>query len=200
MGILHRDISFRNVRVDKKNEVHVCDFDMATDVDSTPSGAQERTGTVAFIAASLLKRSANYHCSLHDCESVFWICAFSLLKSTVIGHFYDLIRQIFSASTELAHIASAKVDLLDTLRRSKRELYKHRENIEVNPMIQETQISMYYCLADLSRILDENNYSQGYVGARGFQEDCFITLATAIKDAFLLDEDKVTSGVGEMSV
>jgi hypothetical protein len=50
-----------------------------------PSGAQEKTGTVAFMESSIL---SGYHSPVHDCESVFWmtdwICALSLLKSTAI--------------------------------------------------------------------------------------------------------------------
>lgn len=71
---MHRDISFRNVRVDEQNKVCVCDFDMATVVDSVPSAHREhkKTGTVAFMEPSIL---SGYHNPAHDCESVFWICA-----------------------------------------------------------------------------------------------------------------------------
>ena len=133
------------------------------------------------MAASLLQETAKYQSLVHDCESVFWICALSLLKSTAIGRFNVLMGHIFSASSSLINVAWAKINIVDTLRRSKRGSDKHSEHIRVNT---ETRKSMYYCLADLSRILDENNFSQGYVEAEEFQEGCFITLATAIKDAF----------------
>jgi hypothetical protein len=55
----------------------------------------------------------------------------------------------------------------------------------VDAMTAETQKAMYYCLVDLSKILDRNDFSGGYIGEENFQEDCFITLATVIKEAFL---------------
>jgi hypothetical protein len=47
---------------------------------------------------------------------------------------------------------------------------------------------MYYCLVDLSNILDSKRFSLGYTKAEDFQEDCFKTLATAIEAAFAKDE------------
>src|SRR5438045_4572657 len=82
-------ISFRNVRVDETNRVHVCDFDMATEIDSMRSGVPEKTGTVPFMAVSLLRGISDHHSLVHDCESVFWICALSFLKSTAMGNFKD---------------------------------------------------------------------------------------------------------------
>jgi hypothetical protein len=52
---------------------------------------------------------------------------------------------------------------------------------------------MYYCLADLSRTLHENNFSIDYAEARKFRKGCLITLAAAVKKAFALDEDKATT-------
>ena len=156
---------------------------MATEVNSVPSGAQERTGTVAFMATSLLDATAKYQSSVHNCESVFWICALSLLEPTATGKVKGLIRQIFSASSELLTVASAKVNIVDALHRSERGSNDHSVHIQVEATTAGTQMAMYYYLVDLSQILHRNNFSQGYRKAENFQRDCFKTLATPIQNA-----------------
>src|SRR5439155_26416736 len=110
-----------------------------------------------FMATSLLSGTARYQCSVHDCESVFWICVFSLLKSTATGVLEGYKSDINSAGSSLRQVATAKISIVDTLRRSKRGSDKHREHIRVTT---ETRKAMYYCLADLSRIVDQNAFSQ----------------------------------------
>ena len=78
-GILHRDISFRNIRCDDQYKLKVCDFDMAMSLDSEGTGAEDRTGTIAFMAVSTLSSVPYTHRPIHDCESIFWLCALELL-------------------------------------------------------------------------------------------------------------------------
>jgi Fungal protein kinase len=70
--VIHRDISFRNMRVNRQKRLQVSDFDMGI-TRGNSSGAKEITGTVGFMTCALLHGIATYHHPFHDCESVFWI-------------------------------------------------------------------------------------------------------------------------------
>src|SRR5262249_1514866 len=69
MGIVHRDISFRNIRIDDQYRLKVCDFDMAKLLDDQGTGVTDRTGTIAFMATSILDPQPCIHRPIHDCES-----------------------------------------------------------------------------------------------------------------------------------
>ncbi|KAM3066403.1 hypothetical protein ACMFMG_012093 [Clarireedia jacksonii] len=79
--ILHRDISENNIIItelpaegDPKGRL--IDLDLAKELDSMPSGARHRTGTMQFMAIEVLE--GNGHTYRHDLESFFyvflWIC------------------------------------------------------------------------------------------------------------------------------
>ena len=68
-NVLHRDISFQNMRVNENNEPIICDFDMAIEPSSKASGLRERTGTVEFMARGILNGES--HGAFHDCKSVY---------------------------------------------------------------------------------------------------------------------------------
>ena len=68
-NILHRDISFQNIRVNENNEPIICDFDIAIEPNSKASGLRERTGTVEFMAIGILRGES--HQVYHDWESVY---------------------------------------------------------------------------------------------------------------------------------
>src|SRR5438045_4576239 len=102
---------------------------MATEIDSMRSGVP---GTVPFMAASLLRETSDRHSLVYDCESVFWICALSFLKSTAIGNFKDMICGIFSTTLELGYIASLKATIVDDLHASVKVLNDDIGHIGVN--------------------------------------------------------------------
>ena len=55
------------------------------DLDHPPTGADDRTGTVAFMATAMLGPEPCTHRPIHDCESIFWLCALSLLDRIGVG-------------------------------------------------------------------------------------------------------------------
>lgn len=93
--IIHRDISWSNVRIaplspaykdyanvkpplDSTNEVesagYLIDFDMAAFWDSEGSGARSRTGTPLFMALAAMRAvPPSLHLPWYDIESVFWL-------------------------------------------------------------------------------------------------------------------------------
>jgi hypothetical protein len=79
--ILHRDISENNIiitesPVEGAPKGRLIDLDLAKELDSLPSGARHRTGTMQFMAIEVLE--GNGHTYRHDLESFFyvfiWMC------------------------------------------------------------------------------------------------------------------------------
>ena len=80
--ILHRDISENNIIVTDSKETDgfvglLIDLDLAKELESEPSGARYRTGTMEFMAIEVLLGYS--HTYRHDLESFFyvllWVCA-----------------------------------------------------------------------------------------------------------------------------
>jgi len=76
-GWLHRDISPANITISENADPVgiVIDWGMARNIDSSDGNAQERTGTIWYMAVDILNSSTNppVHHVLHDVESVFWV-------------------------------------------------------------------------------------------------------------------------------
>jgi hypothetical protein len=77
--ILHRDISENNIIITDAKEApkgRLIDLDLAKELDSMPSGARHRTGTMQFMAIEVLEGKG--HTYRHDLESFFyvfvWMC------------------------------------------------------------------------------------------------------------------------------
>jgi serine/threonine protein kinase len=79
--ILHRDISENNIIIAEATtegdpKGMLIDVDLAKELDSVPSGASHRTGTMRFMAIELLQGKG--HTYRHDLESFFyvfiWMC------------------------------------------------------------------------------------------------------------------------------
>lgn len=108
--VLHRDISFQNMRVNENNEPIICDFDMAIEANSKASGLRERTGTVQFMAIGILNGES--HIAFHDCESVYWLCSMALLRkraSYKVGKYFEAIMD---SSKELFDLEIAKIGFM----------------------------------------------------------------------------------------
>ncbi|KAL2890694.1 serine/threonine-protein kinase Sgk2 [Ceratocystis lukuohia] len=111
--ILHRDISPNNIIITNPETANgfkgmLIDLDLAKVLDSEPSGARHRTGTMQFIAIEVLRKKD--HTYRHDLESFFyvllWMCAhqawsngfagkeipakYSRLRKWEIGRFEDI--------------------------------------------------------------------------------------------------------------
>jgi serine/threonine protein kinase len=72
--ILHRDISKNNIIItdaekEKDPSGMLIDLDLAKELDSGPTGARHRTGTMEFMAIEVLEGKA--HTYRHDLESFF---------------------------------------------------------------------------------------------------------------------------------
>lgn len=87
-GILHRDISFQNIMVRRRNgEVHgvLNDFDLVLDLckqkpDQKPDRLQI-TGTRLFMACDLLQpKTTVKHTGRHDMESLLWVVIWFILR------------------------------------------------------------------------------------------------------------------------
>lgn len=79
--ILHRDISENNIIIteaatEEDSKGMLIDLDLAKELDSLPSGASHRTGTMQFMAIEVLQGKG--HTYRHDLESFFyvfiWMC------------------------------------------------------------------------------------------------------------------------------
>lgn len=81
--ILHRDISENNVIItdaenDEEPKGMLIDLDLAKELDSGPSGARHRTGTMEFMAIEVLKGKA--HTYRHDLESFFYVFLWIIIR------------------------------------------------------------------------------------------------------------------------
>ena len=108
--VLHRDISFQNMRVNENNEPIICDFDMAIEPNSTAWGLRERTGTVEFMAIGILNGES--HRAFHDCESVYWLCSIALLRKCASYKVKRYIEAIMDSSKELFDLGSIKTSFM----------------------------------------------------------------------------------------
>jgi len=83
-GILHRDISSKNVMVDSHEPVWVIlnDFDLAGRVEAEVATAQHRTGTLPFMAIELLEEAGAMHRLRHDLESLFYVAVWWAVTGT----------------------------------------------------------------------------------------------------------------------
>ena len=82
-NILHRDISENNLIItdrEKKGEPKgmLIDLDLAKELDSGPSGARHRTGTMEFMAIEVLEGKA--HTYRHDLESFFYVFLWVIIR------------------------------------------------------------------------------------------------------------------------
>jgi hypothetical protein len=193
--IMHRDISFRNMRVDRQNRVQVCDFDMATIRGNLPSGAKERTGTVVFMAHAILYGSTT-HRPVHDCESVFWLCALSFLNTIAVGQFRELLQEIYSPHTSLRDVALRKERIINEIKRLKRGSDNIKQYVSINS---ETERFLFNCLVDLSKVLTQNDYDHDYETAEGeYEKNCFQQFRDTIAQS--LAEDDIIKSTIAMSL
>jgi serine/threonine protein kinase len=114
--IIYGDISFQNVRVDDQNKVKICDFDMAMYLNNQGTSANDRTGTIPFMATSLLSSEQLLHQPVHDCESVFWLCAHELLSRIAVGKVKKTLARIMAPAQDIELVADLKISLIARLR------------------------------------------------------------------------------------
>lgn len=117
--IIHGDISFRNVRIDDQIngqlQVKGYDFDMVMDIEYEPTGAADRTGTIAFMATLMLDPEPRIHQPVHDCESVFWLCALDLLPRVGMGKTIQRLANIMGSGRSIDMVSDAKEFIVSKL-------------------------------------------------------------------------------------
>ncbi|KAE8354714.1 hypothetical protein BDV28DRAFT_73102 [Aspergillus coremiiformis] len=81
-NILHRDISDSNLIISRNKagqpEGRLIDLDLAKDLDSGPSGATHRTGTMQFMAIEILRGKG--HTYRHDLESFLYVLLWACIR------------------------------------------------------------------------------------------------------------------------
>ncbi|OBT60889.1 hypothetical protein VE03_09937 [Pseudogymnoascus sp. 23342-1-I1] len=108
--ILHRDISENNIIVTEaasKGEPkgRLIDLDLAKELDSVPSGASHRTGTMQFMAIEVLQGKG--HTYRHDLESFFYVFIWMYVRYGHVDMNEGQARKESRpqiASTKLGHI------------------------------------------------------------------------------------------------
>jgi Fungal protein kinase len=171
-GIIHRDISFRNVRVDDEHNVKVCDFDMAMSLDDQGTGVQDRTGTIAFMATSILCPVPYTHRPIHDCESIFWLCALELLERIGSEQIKMTLANIMSSGNSLTSVADSKLALVMRLSglKSQKDVGNRGSYVILTPK----DSPLFFCLTALMREFHADWFVSGYEDAKEeIDSDCF---------------------------
>jgi hypothetical protein len=197
-GILHRDMSFRNVRIDDQHQVKICDFDMAMFLGGESTGAKDRTGTIAFMATSLLSSKPRTHRPVHDCESIFWLCALDLLCRVDIGDTRDEIANIMNPGHGISPVKQAKGYLVFMLS----ILTKKTPPAEFSfSLVDPKDSSLFFCVTALAKEFAENGILMDYApGKQGFEDACFDRCVEIIKGAIDSTVQQATEGIAEMSL
>merc|ERR1711964_476396 len=81
--ILHRDVSENNIIITElpaegAPKGRLIDLDLAKELDSMPSGARHRTGTMQFMAIEVLEGKG--HTYRHDLESFFYVFVWTCIR------------------------------------------------------------------------------------------------------------------------
>jgi serine/threonine protein kinase len=193
--IVHRDISFRNLRIDEQHKVKVCDFDMAVSLDNQGAGVQDRTGTIAFMAASILRSVPYTHRPVHDCESIFWLCALDLLERIGSEDIKITLANIMSSANSLSSVAEAKLSLFTRL-----SDFVSEDEWELDSYVilkRPKDSSLFFCLTALMREFIANDLVGGYKSAENEIDGVFfdrcIKIIQGARDA------AVAEGIAAMS-
>ena len=181
-GIIHRDISFRNIRIDDQHKLKVCDFDMAISLNDPHTGAKDRTGTIAFMATSILGSSPSTHRPIHDCESIFWLCALDLLSRVGVGDIKDCLANIANPGRGILAVRNAKLSVVMTLSSFEGKTQWLKDYVSLD---EPKDSSSFFCLTALMREFVANDYINDYEGAEeGIGDVCFDRCIEIIKHSF----------------
>ncbi|KAI9861196.1 MAG: hypothetical protein M1813_005369 [Trichoglossum hirsutum] len=115
-GYVHRDLSWTNVRLQYSSDTWsptLIDFDLASPIDGTTSGAPDKTGTAVFMPVGILKGSegdAVRHQELHEDEVVFWIGFLAILSRTKLGQ--TLVDELMQPRLSLNQLGWMKLGMV----------------------------------------------------------------------------------------
>ena len=172
---------------------------MAMSLDSEGTRAQDRTGTIAFMATSALGSIRYSHRPIHDCESIFWLCALELLHRVSKGEIRRHLANIWNIGNGIDSVVAAKVFVVTTLSVFESEeewlpdLYVDLEKAKNS--------SLFFCLTALMREFVSNKFVHGYPTVKeGTDGVCFDRCIDIIQQALDADEQQVTAGIAGMSL
>lgn len=191
-NVLHRDISFQNMRVNENDEPILWDFDMATKTGDKATGVRERTSTVQFMVRKVL--DGQPHQAFHDCESVYWLCSLSLLLEHATSVFKACVGGIASPATTLENISCAKKAFISKLlNRSMLEGDRRERNIMAVARLNSTaETELFECLIVLLDYFNEKTMASPKETANFFK-DC----ADIIFEAIIRENGKESSRASE---
>jgi Fungal protein kinase len=172
---------------------------MAMYLDGQGTGAKDRTGTIAFMATSALGSASYTHQPIHDCESVFWLCALELLNRVGIEGLQKSLTTIASPGTDIYSVADAKGAVVSRLSRYKSEGGPLESYVFLK---KPSDSSLFFCLTALMREFVNNNFIEDYYDAEeGFKDDCFDRCIKIIQTAHDAAEvQQVTQEIAAMSL
>lgn len=113
-NILHWDVSENNIIItesviDGDPKGRLIDLDLAKELDSVPSGASHRTGTMQFMAIEVLQ--GNGHTYRHDLESFFYVFIWMCIRyghdnlggreEAAASHSRPIIRRVRPGNTSI---------------------------------------------------------------------------------------------------
>ncbi|XMA13633.1 hypothetical protein WAI453_006424 [Rhynchosporium graminicola] len=102
--ILHRDVSENNIIITElpaegTTKGRLIDLDLAKELDSMPSGARHRTGTMQFMAIEVL--SGRGHTYRHDLESFFYVFIWMCIRHGHEGTDRQKVNKVMRTKTNI---------------------------------------------------------------------------------------------------
>jgi hypothetical protein len=144
---------------------------MAMTLGNQSTGAKDRTGTIAFMATSILRPEQCIHRPIHDCESIFWLCALDLLCRVGIGATGDDLANIMNSGRDIGTVRQAKSTVMSGLSVIRRKTQKLKSSFSLDDP---KDSSLFFCLTALAREFFGNDYGMDYESAEeGFEGVCF---------------------------
>ena len=196
-GVLHRDISFRNIRIDDQKNLKVCDFDMAAFLNNQNTGAGDRTGTIAFMATSILRPEQYIHRPIHDCESIFWLITLDLLDRIGTKTTKEIIASIMNHSRNIRSVRQAKTTIIMDLSMLESEDQWVKRHVSLNAP---KNSSLFFCVTTLMRNLVAHNYNDDYEDTEeGIENDCFDRCINIINQTLDTPIQQITEGIAGTS-
>jgi hypothetical protein len=172
---------------------------MAMSLDSEGTGAEDRAGTIAFMAISALRPVRYTHRPIHDCESIFWLCALELLHRVGNGEVRRRLTTIWNTRNGIGSVVDAKLAVVFTLHRYGSG--KESSLVSSVDLKKPKNSSLFFCLTALMREFVSNNYDNGYSTVEeGTDGVCFDRCIEIIQQALDPDDQQVTKGIAGMSL
>ena len=125
------------------------------------TGAEDGIGTIAFMAVSALGSAQYIYRPIHDCESIFWLCALELLHRVSKGEVSQRPTTIWNIRNGIDSVANAKLAVVMTLHR-----WKSEKELWLVPSVDLKTLknsSLFFCLTALMREFVSNDYGYGYL-------------------------------------